>query len=1278
MEPILELATRVTSHIWFLHRLFLDKRNLSELPTDFPSQLPLRWKDDIALNNFSSLQNLLDLAGVRADWPRDMDWHLTWNAVQPGAEKVEGPNRFLPLKALKAWGSRLYDASRNRLPNDDPGREEIENKRRIALDTIKTRLTILRGHLTVPDADDPLRPKRLELSLIPHGPESHRESLTREELFESVVETLLKLPVTQRVAIAKSFMSSAGDGKDGEFYIEQEIRQAVHEDRRATSAARELATGREKLPPVARGWFEGDWRSKLAERFTLLLDPPVFRDFCVDLGVPVPFSMTFRDELDEIARLRINRLWEEKLTENDSSLRSKAGVSDEPGTVQRQAFNSHLFGLALSGGGIRSATFALGLLEGMADRNILPCIDVLSTVSGGGYIGSWLISWIKRRGNVKAVQESLCGNATDRCRAKSKDPPGPNPFGFVSRNVDPEADHFRPVRLLREYARYLAPRAGFFSADSWTIFATWARNTLLNFLILFALLGTLLLVPRIATSLLLHFRAGACLLITAAGLFLWSGCLAIGWRNLRYFGPVSGRRGEHLRGSTRGDGDHGVVGWTLPFIVVAAYLEVAAVWFSPVSGVSADSGSLFLGLLVLPGVLILIWSSSSWASSKTFGVEKQPGVLVPILLALLGSFGAAWGLARLFYYLGDVVQRDTERGIWIAVGVGIPLVLIAFSLIVVVFIGLLGNALSDEQREWWSRMGAWLSLVILGWLVGSAISFFAPLWLSVLSLKLATLGIGGWTAITGWGTKLAYSPKSGRNGGDTDTNPVEKLVLKLAPGVFIIGLLSLVSLLMFWGVGWVLYLTSGWSSSPEIVGAPVSRFLYGPEAEFSFARTVHYYWTLMYAGSLAPFVLIVALGCICLLFAWRVDINQFSMHRFYRNRLVRCYMGASRERLHRAPNAFTGFDPEDDIRMARFQTADPSLAYDTEIDCKPSYAGPFPVVNTTLNVTEGADLGLQERKGESFSFTPLWSGFDYSRRQAAVKKTNLMQYGYRRTAEFGAPQNGGIFLGTAMAISGAAFNSNMGFQTSPGLAFLLTVFGVRLGWWAGNPRCKTWRLPSPLIALWYLVREMTASTRTDSPFVLLSDGGHFENMGLYELIRRRCRYIIVCDAEEDAHFKLEGIGGAIRKCRVDFGVAIDLNLDALQPIGDPANSRLHYSMGTVLYPEQRECARLVYIKSSVTGDEPVDVAEFRKRHKEFPHTSTADQFFDESHFESYRALGQHVAQDVFLHDIPLVTDADDLRKRVSTLFKLIESDWKQRLAASEKNGKKENKNAQRQ
>jgi hypothetical protein len=124
----------------------------------------------------------------------------------------------------------------------------------------------------------------------------------------------------------------------------------------------------------------------------------------------------------------------------------------------------------------------------------------------------------------------------------------------------------------------------------------------------------------------------------------------------------------------------------------------------------------------------------------------------------------------------------------------------------------------------------------------------------------------------------------------------------------------------------------------------------------------------------------------------------------------------------------------------------------------------------------------------------------------------------------------------------------------------------------------------------------------------LSDGGHFDNMELYELVRRRCRYIVICDSEDDGALNFEGIGMAIRKARIDFGVDVALDLRSLQRIKDSAYSASPCVVGTVTYPEDPDSpGTVVYIKSSLTGDEPADVLNYKNQHPVFPHDSTTNQ-----------------------------------------------------------------------
>jgi len=407
------------------------------------------------------------------------------------------------------------------------------------------------------------------------------------------------------------------------------------------------------------------------------------------------------------------------------------------------------------------------------------------------------------------------------------------------------------------------------------------------------------------------------------------------------------------------------------------------------------------------------------------------------------------------------------------------------------------------------------------------------------------------------------------------------------------------------------------------------------------------HWQTLYAllnWKLPAFA--VAVAVVCLVLARRVDLNEFSMNLFYRNRLVRCYLGASHK--FRKPNPFSGFDPHDDVLVSCLQS-------------KQGYGGPFPIVNAALNVVTGQNLAWQERKAESFVITPLRVGFDTWLERVdldveaeELKNTEIEKYGFRpaecclRPNRFYEP--GGFRMGTAISISGAAASPNMGYHSSPSLAFLMTFFNVRLGFWTGNPRHNsTWKNAGPKVGLFRLIAELFGLSDDEARYVYISDGGHFENLGLYELVKRRCKYIVVCDADADGDYAFGDLGGAIRKCREDIGVEITLVTDSLRPKspkGDGANGGAgngsnggdetfcasHWAIGLIHY----ECVDpdatpgiLVYLKTSLTGDEPSDVLNYHREHADFPHQTTADQWFTESQFESYRRLGQHVVEKLF-------------------------------------------------
>ncbi|HEX6949944.1 MAG TPA: hypothetical protein VF127_10120, partial [Nitrospira sp.] len=364
-----------------------------------------------------------------------------------------------------------------------------------------------------------------------------------------------------------------------------------------------------------------------------------------------------------------------------------------------------------------------------------------------------------------------------------------------------------------------------------------------------------------------------------------------------------------------------------------------------------------------------------------------------------------------------------------------------------------------------------------------------------------------------------------------------------------------------------------------------------------------------------------------------ININKFSLHSIYRNRLIRAYLGASRLKQYhqkRRPNLFTGFDPDDNIQLHE-------LARPHHVMRKP-----FHILNIAINLVRSENLAWQQRKAQSFTASPLFCG-----------SWNL---GYRRSSDYGISallrKPKAISLGTALAISGAAASPNMGYHSAPPVTFLLAFFNVRLGWWLGNPGKAgryTFDHSCPRIAVRPLLAETFGLTDAANPYVYLSDGGHFENLGLYEMVLRRCHYIVVSDGSCDTDRSFTDLGNAIRKIRIDLGIDIEIETELLELEGEERMSRAHFALGMIRYDRVDRGAPpglLIYLKPSLTGNEPADVTEYANGHPGFPHEPTADQFFDESQFESYRALGFHIADKVFTRPITNPTgEAEQLFER---------------------------------
>jgi hypothetical protein len=258
-----------------------------------------------------------------------------------------------------------------------------------------------------------------------------------------------------------------------------------------------------------------------------------------------------------------------------------------------------------------------------------------------------------------------------------------------------------------------------------------------------------------------------------------------------------------------------------------------------------------------------------------------------------------------------------------------------------------------------------------------------------------------------------------------------------------------------------------------------------------------------------------------------------------------------------------------------------------------------------------------------------------------------------------------------MTISGAALDANMNSVSTP-LTALMTLFNTRLGWWMENPdasrrhwglRKRPWQAEEPGFG-WPLVLELLGLTNEKKAWIHLSDGGHFENLGVYELIRRRCRFIIAVDGGEDPRAASDNMACMLRLVRTDFGIRIDLDPTLLQTVGKDKFSPWHCVLGRIRYDEvdaQAVAGVLIYLQATLTGDEPPDVLEYAARHPSFPHQSTVDQFFDEAQFESYRALGHHAALQVFSEAAPLwtgeVQNVTQHQAEVQALFTYLRRQW---------------------
>jgi patatin-like phospholipase len=909
-------------------------------------------------------------------------------------------------------------------------------------------------------------------------------------------------------------------------------------------------------------------------------------------------------------------------------------IADDLGKVIQALHQKERSALCISGGGIRSATFALGVIQGLAKLgksaadSVLAKFDYLSTVSGGGYIGSWLSGWSVRKGGIERVAEEL--------REPTGEPLKPEP---------------QPVHHLREFSNYLTPKLGLLSADTWTFFGTYLRNLLLMWLVLIPLFVGVLALPRLFVGLVVWLQPDQ----------------AVGWIKLIAFALLVWALG--FLGFTRPTGKTAPRGWLytngafqllclLPFCLVAAAVVIGHAWF--------DITRLTLWSVVWKAAAgavasSLVYSIRYWrASGSERRDDVRPGVSLTSYtlkkqlfeIAVAAASGALFG-ALLYWFLGAFDRSRLEMAApdllaWIAtyppqlshslaasyVVFGLPLILLALLLQATVFVGGTSWFNEDFDREWWGRAAAWMFIAGIGWIVVTAAAIYGPVGLLYAPRTIAAAGgISGLIA-----TLVGRSGKTGakKSQEQTTTGTASNALLAVAVPVFVLVLLAALSLGTTAGVRiWlehdqaireqptaqdldVLRQTS-WTYqkkvSPKALGPlrdgeQTLKTVDRPAIEADTFAGLDHLYVIEQTHPRRALILVLAPILVSLLASRFIGVNRFSMHALYRDRLIRAYLGASND--ERDPNPFTGFDPDDNIPMKELQ----------------SLPRPLHVVNMTLNLVHGENLAWQERMAESFTASPLHCG--------------SLNLGYRPTAEYAGPR--GMTLGTAVGISGAAASPNMGYHSSPAMAFLLTFFNVRLGWWLGNPGPagdRTYDLRNPRASLRPMLAEVFGNTDAHHPYVYLSDGGHFENLGFYEMVLRRCRRIIVSDAGADEKFVFEDLGSAIRKIYIDFGIRVRIDRMGLfpRPFDKGKNDNPRYcATGRIFYADVdgpgAPVGEFVYIKPVFYGDEPHDIYNYAMTNEAFPHQSTGDQWFTESQFESYRALGSYTVQQICAKKAP--------------------------------------------
>lgn len=721
------------------------------------------------------------------------------------------------------------------------------------------------------------------------------------------------------------------------------------------------------------------------------------------------------------------------------------------------AQSSGQIGIALSGGGVRAATFHLGFLQAAAETGLLARCDYISAVSGGAYIACWLAATSRVHKSFSAVvdilQQSCCGRTGDSAREN------------------------KAILHLRRHSNPLTPRLGFLADDPWTFASTYLRNFVVNLIAVMSLIAAIVVAPYVTLAILKVTSGDAQWLIACCcGLLaLTTFALNIHLRINSNVPPPISQDGPQWYSTKRysalcmfGPIYIGtlLLSWRLgqpelwPLIaalnrerITAAILGLS----NPVLWVFLSLASVFFFFLFIRRTQPKAHRSLAWPG---WARKVKEWGAISIALSLSGLF-VALSTVGLFRFLLGTGQDSPNPAH------AVPATLQTFtfgpSIIIVcsflgssVLVGYFGGRIREVTREWlaWFAGRTLLSAAI--GLVVSCAAFYLPYWFRLIpesSFRLTIIIIlAGFIAI---GLRLIGEARQ-------RTSRIAVFIVSATPFVFF----STLFLLLSWNLTF-------WFPQPSEGNMPS-----------------HWDRIETFSLTVAPMAFFLCIA-FAIAWTWRIGNNSLSMHHFYRNQLTKCYLAAACK---------DGDNP--DCQLADLN--DPTLGL------------PMILLNGALNVSEGDELAWQERKAISFLMTPLHVGYVPMSTENRTAKT------FSRTADYAYDR--GITLSHAMAISGAALSPNKGYRTTRPIAFMMTLFNLRLGWWLPNTDSQTSTYRNRLT---YLVRELIGHTSDSDPFIYVSDGGHFENTGLYQLARRRCKLVVVSDASEDSSRSFASFGDAI-------------------------------------------------------------------------------------------------------------------------------------------------------